>query len=167
MIFIFIKNDFKAFLENYDKLLVLGVGNELRGDDSLGPYFIESIGSKLSLDFFEKWNIVLVNAGSVPENFTGLIIKEKPSHILIVDAILMDDVPGFIKLITKEQIANYSPSTHSMSLSVIIKYLESKIDFNILLVGIQPETMGFAEDISSVVLNSISTLEELFISSIK
>ena len=135
----------------------------MRNDDGLGLCLIESLNKKISKDCIEEKNVVLVNSGSVPENFSGLIIKEDPSHIIIVDAVLMDREPGSIRIIDNEEIANFSFSTHSISLSVFIKYLKSKIDFDIVVIGIQPESMDFGDVISNTVQKTIFKLEKLLI----
>ena len=153
--FILLKATIDDFIKDYTKLIILGVGNELRGDDSLGPFII----NELEKDINDCENIILINGGSAPENFTGLIKKENPSHIMIIDAALMDSKPGTIKFINKEHIANINASTHSMSLSFLVKYLEKDIDFKFLFVGIEPLTMDLGEDLSEEVLNSVESLK--------
>ena len=38
-----ISADIDLFLENCDSLLILGIGNDIRGDDGLGPYIINQL----------------------------------------------------------------------------------------------------------------------------
>jgi len=157
------------FLQDYDKLIILGIGNELRGDDALGPYFINLIESELKDSFNEdkfttKKNIILINGGSAPENFTGLLKKEKPSHILIIDAALMDSNPGTIKCIQEDEIANINVSTHSMSLSYLIKYLKNDFDFELLFIGIEPFSMGLGEKLSPVIIKSVNNVKKSIVS---
>ena len=38
-----ISSDIDLFLENCDSLLILGIGNDIRGDDGLGPYIINQL----------------------------------------------------------------------------------------------------------------------------
>ena len=62
------------FLKNHGKIVVLGIGNEIKGDDALGP----NIAWKLN-DLFKKNDRVIVfDGGTVPENYTGLIRNEEP-----------------------------------------------------------------------------------------
>ena len=129
------------FLQDFRKLIVLGVGNELKSDDGVGP----SIIKKLIAENIEKDNLLFINAETVPENFTGKIRKEKPTHVIIVDACLMGGKPGDIKIVDKDDFVNIGISTHSMSLSYFVKYLEKDSDFKIIFVGIEPETMDWGE----------------------
>lgn len=53
----------------------------------------------------------------------------------------MDCEPGEMKIVNRYDFANIGISTHSMSLSFFVRYLEKDNDFNITFVGIEPETM--------------------------
>ena len=98
--------------------------------------------------------LLFINAETVPENFTGKLRKENPSHIIIVDACLMGGEPGDVKIVDKYDFANIGISTHSMSLSYFVKYLERDNDFKIIFVGIEPESMDFSEKLTENVEKS-------------
>ena len=87
--------------------------------------------------------MLLIDAQTVPENFTGKIRKENPTHLIIVDACLMNSDPGDMKIVDKDDFASIGISTHSMSLSFFVKYLEQDSDINIIFVGIEPKTMDW------------------------
>ncbi len=127
------------FLIDCDKLIVLGVGNELKSDDGVGSFIIK----KLKEENIENDNLLFIDAQTVPENFTGKIRKEKPTHLIIVDACLMDSRPGDMRIVDKDNFANIGISTHSMSLSFFVRYLEKDTGFKIIFVGIEPETMDW------------------------
>jgi hydrogenase 3 maturation protease len=57
----------------------------------------------------------------------------------------MGGKPGDIKIVDKDDFVNIGISTHSMSLSYFVKYLEKDSDFKIIFVGIEPETMDWGE----------------------
>ncbi len=135
------KSELNDFLSDFKKLIVLGVGNELKCDDGVGPFII----NRLIDENIEKDNLLFINAETVPENFTGKIRKENPSHVIIVDACLMGETPGEIKIVDKDDFANIGISTHSMSLSYFVKYLEKDNDFKVIFVGIEPRTMEWGE----------------------
>ena len=135
------------FLSGFKKLIILGVGNELKSDDGVGPFII----NKLIDENIENDSLLLINAETVPENFTGKIRKENPSHVIIVDACLMGSEPVEIKIVDKEDFANIGISTHSMSLSYFVKYLEKDNDFKVIFVGIEPETMDWGANPTEIV----------------
>ena len=141
--------------------MILGIGNEIKGDDGLGP-----IIAKKSSALFDK-NIIVFDGGTVPENYTGSIRKEKPTHIVLIDAVDMKKEPGYIRVVEKEEIANYNISTHAMPISYLIKYIETTIGAQIILVGVQPKSMGFAEPVSKEVEKSIDEVVSTFYKVIK
>ena len=148
----------KKFLKGYEKIVILGIGNEIKGDDGLGPI----ITKKSSLLFDKNKDIIVFDGGTVPENYTGLIRKENPTHIILIDAVDMKKEPGYIRVVEKEEIANYNISTHAMPVSYLIKYIETTIGAQIILVGVQPKSMGFAEPVSKEVAESIEKIVSTF-----
>ena len=135
------KSELKNFLSDCEKLIILGVGNELKSDDGVGPFIIK----KFKEEHIENDSLLFIDAETVPENFTGKIRKEEPTHLIIVDACLMDLPPGTMRIVDKNDFANIGISTHSMSLSFFVRYLEKDMDFKIIFVGIEPETMDWGE----------------------
>lgn len=130
------------FLQGCEKLIVLGVGNELKCDDGVGPYIIKKLKEE---NIEDKKKLLFIDAQTVPENFTGKIRKEKPSHLIIVDACLMDGQPGDMKIVNRYNFAEIGISTHSMSLSFFVRFLEKDNDIRIVFVGIEPESMDYAD----------------------
>ena len=157
------KSQLNDFLVDCEKLIVLGVGNELKCDDGVGPFIIK----KLKEENIENKSLLFINAETVPENFTGKIRKEKPTHLIIVDACLMGGEPGDMKIVNKYEFANIGISTHSMSLSFFVRYLEKDTDFGIIFVGIEPESMDWAENptekVESAAYDFINTLKGIIL----
>jgi hydrogenase 3 maturation protease len=136
----------------------LTIGNELRGDDGLGPLF----ANKFSKITKNASKVTVIDGGIVPENFTGTIRKENPSHVILIDAVEMNAAPGDMEVITKEKISQYNVSTHSMPISFLIKYLETTSSFKIILLGIQPQKMELGEEITEDVQISVNKLVDVF-----
>jgi len=149
------------FLTDCRRLLVLTVGNELRSDDGLGPYL-----ASLIQEAMEERGHLVINAGTVPENFTGKIRSERPSHILIVDAVEMREEPGTVRLIERDNISEYSISTHAMPLSFLVRYLEDQGDYRIALMGVQPENLEFGTGLSPAVEDAVHDLAGMIISAL-
>jgi hydrogenase 3 maturation protease len=129
----------------------------MRADDAIGPLIAENL-NKL---FLNQPDLIVINAETVPENYTGLIRKENPSHIIFIDAVEMKMNPGDIKLIQKDEIIDYSISTHAMPLSFMIKYLESFTDAKMLLIGVQPKNLEMSQNRSLEIKNSLKALTEI------
>ena len=115
--------------------LVMCIGNREGGDDSVGPYIADKLGSE-NLE-----NIKVIDAGTVPENFTSVVKREKPKILLIIDAVEMGLSPGEIRIVPKEKIGVMTISTHGIPISVLIGYLEQYVK-DIIFIGIQPKEMS-------------------------
>ena len=112
--------------------LVVCIGNRDGGDDAVGPY----IADRLKEEAFEN----VIDCGTVPENFTGIIKQKNPKKLIIIDAVDMKLKPGEIRIVPKEKIGVMTISTHGIPLSIFIDYLEKYIK-KINFIGIQPKTM--------------------------
>jgi len=152
-----LEQELKRFTHDHRKIIFLCIGNDMRGDDALGPLIAENLAEL----FIEQQELMVINAETVPENYTGLIRKEIPSHIIFIDAVEMKMNPGHIRLVQSDEIADYSISTHAMPLSFMIKYLKSFTDASMLLIGIQPKNMEMSNTISEEVKNSVEELTEI------
>jgi len=153
-----LEQELKKFIQDHKKMIVLCIGNDMRGDDAAGPIVAEKLNQKI-LSCPEKYSdIKVVNAGTVPENYTGLIRSESPSHIIFVDAVEMGQNPGSLRLVYEDEIANYSISTHAMPLSFMIKYLKSFSDAEVILIGIQPKSLEMFEKVSEELKEGIELL---------
>ena len=149
--------ELKKFVEDHKLIMFLCIGNVMRGDDAIGPIVAE----KLNVLFKKQKDFIIINAETVPENYTGLIRKEEPSHIIFIDAVEMNINPGEIKLIRSSEIANYSISTHAMPISFMIKYIESFTDAKILLIGVQPKNIDLSNQVSNEVKNGVEELSRI------
>jgi len=120
--------------DNIVDCLVMCIGNRDGGDDAIGPY----IADKLTQ---EKGDLVVLDCGIVPENFTSVVKRNNPKNLIIIDAVEMGLSSGEIRIVPKEKIGVMHISTHGIPISVLINYLESYVE-SIIFIGIQPENMS-------------------------
>jgi len=125
------------FGDGENRVVLVGVGNPMRADDGVGPKIIELLQKRL------LENVMLINAETVPEAFTGKVEKYKPTHVMLIDAANFRGQVGEARLITGAQIGGQALSTHSLPLSLFIRYFEKSIDVPVILLGIQPKTIDF------------------------
>lgn len=112
--------------------LILCIGNPEGGDDGIGPYIAEQLKRKLPAN-------TIIDCGTVPENYTGIIKRHHPNTLILIDAAEMNRPPGEIRIIPKEKLGIMHLSTHGIPLSVFIRYLEKEVP-HITFIGIQPGT---------------------------
>ena len=114
--------------------LIMCIGNIDGGDDAIGPYIADKLMQ-------EEGDLVVLNCGTVPENFTSVVKQHNPKNLIIVDAVEMGLDAGKIRIVPKEKIGVMHISTHGIPIPVLISYLEQYVK-NITFIGIQPETMS-------------------------
>ena len=146
------------------KVVIVGIGNSLRGDDGAGPELIKSL--KFKVRSSEKnhelstpnHQLCLIDTGSVPENFLQKIVGERPDVILLVDTINLGKPAGSIEIIAAENLKEESFSTHNASLKLTIAYLKKETKASVFLLGIQPKNIGFGQKISPEVEESVKKI---------
>lgn len=137
------------------KIVILGVGNPMRGDDGVGPALLDKLRDSI--------NAELIDTGEVPESYFGRVINANPDTIIFIDATQMGMMPGSIALIEISQLNHYSNNTHRMTLGIFARFLQSETGADVFLIGIQPASTTLGEKMSTHVEMSIDCLAEVFI----
>ncbi|MCC6146866.1 MAG: hydrogenase 3 maturation endopeptidase HyCI [Anaerolineaceae bacterium] len=136
------------------RLVVIGIGNELNGDDAAGVLVIRSLQRFLSTNP----QTLLVEAGPSPESFTGPIRRFQPDMVLLVDAVDMGEEPGSIAWVEWQRLSGVSALTHRLPPTVFGKFLIQEIQCQLALLGIQAGSVEFGAPLSPAVKNAIRRL---------
>ncbi|MEM4598641.1 MAG: hydrogenase 3 maturation endopeptidase HyCI [Candidatus Diapherotrites archaeon] len=131
--------------------ILLGIGNELNGDDAVGCYIAKKFNC-------QGW--LSIDCGTVPENYLSKVIREKPEIVVIVDAAQMGLKPGAIRRISKENASSAFASTHTIALKQFISVAE-KHSKKVILIGIQPKKVEIGTSISKECLEATEKLFEI------
>ena len=137
-------------LSDAERIAIVGVGSELKGDDYAGV----AIAHQLEKDqgaLEKRPDVKIFIGGNAPENITGEIKRFGPSHVIILDCADMGRNAGESDLIDMEKIGGASMDTHRLPMKMFAKYLFSCIECRIIIIGIQPKTLGFNLPISEEV----------------
>ncbi|MHA1449689.1 MAG: hydrogenase 3 maturation endopeptidase HyCI [Candidatus Hodarchaeales archaeon] len=145
-----------VFLEDYSKIAIVCVGNDLRGDDAVGVLIYDELIKSHRLPD----SIHVFNGGTLPENLTKPIREINASHMLIIDAAEFGSEPGDVGLFTPESITGSSFSTHTLPLTVFYNFLSSATGTKLAIIGIQPGNTEFAELPGKSILNSVKDVTE-------
>lgn len=138
------------------RVVVLGVGNELRGDDALGVLALR----ELQQSFPNREDLQLIEASVVPENFCGPIRRFAPHLVLVLDAAEMGRAPGAIEWIETHQADGMTFSTHALPLPMMLDYLEHETGCATAILGIQPANLTFGASLDVEVRHSVAILVE-------
>jgi len=146
-------------VSGYSRIVLCGVGNDLRGDDAVGTHIVDRL---LRVGHGEE--IIPLSCGEVPENYLSEITDKDPSHIIVIDGANVGQPPGTIVLVETDEIYGGMISTHRMPLSFFARMIESKADrhVDIFILGIQIASYAFGEPITPPVLRAADRLVDLF-----
>jgi hydrogenase 3 maturation protease len=131
--------------------MLLGIGNPLRGDDGAGNYVA---------DRFRAPGWIVLDCGTIPENFTGVVRRERPDLLVLVDAADMGIAPGEFRIVQPDDIAAVTFGTHALPLNIMIGFLSHHVD-RILFIGIQPGGTGLGQPLSDAVRDGAERLIRL------
>jgi len=140
------------------KVLVVGIGSILRGDDGVGTMVIDGLEKEALPEY------VSLERGDL----SGIdLLKYFPDFekVIIVDAADMKEAPGTIKVfqsaVIKKSDFNDCVSTHGMALLETLTLAE-KLDIpsEITIIGIQPQDVSFRLGLSDTVEKTIPSVIE-------
>jgi len=135
-----------TWLSDAKRVVIAGIGNPLRKDDFVGVKIVRSLQGKVSK------SVYLIECETVPESFIEQITEFNPTHILLIDAALLDDKPGVSKLVESDQLANRpAVSTHALPLQIFCEYLRKTTGAKITMLAIQPKDANFGEGLTTEV----------------
>ena len=140
------------------RVLIVGIGNLLMGDDGFGPEVIMAL-EKESL----KENIELRDMGIA--GITTATELEDYDIVIFVDAMNVDEEPGSLRMIkidveeiSPEEALNLSRfSIHELSLETVLKLSKAigTLPEEVYILGCQPENLDVGHDLTPKVRNAI------------
>ncbi|MBI2333051.1 MAG: hydrogenase 3 maturation endopeptidase HyCI [Chloroflexi bacterium] len=127
----------------------MGVGSDLRGDDSAGLMAVRALLEYKSIA--NAPHLLVLEGGPAPENHTGKIRAFQPELVLFIDAAHIGELPGTTQWIPLGDIDGMSASSHSLPLSMVANYLKLEIGCDVAVLGIQPEQNEVSGELSPLV----------------
>lgn len=157
--------DFREQLQRglQGRVCLMGLGNADYGDDGLGIRLAEAVSEKLSKLGKLPGAPEVIVAGPTPEGFVGRIADAGFDHLVFLDAVEFGGAPGSVVLLDSGQMAARFPqvSTHKISLGLLAHWVESKGKTKAWLLGVQPESLKFAQTLTPVVQQTVEILNQL------
>lgn len=141
-------------------MLIIGVGNPLRGDDGVGPEIIKRLGKKRLSP-----GVKLLDGGT-----DGLalidVIKDYEGKIILADAVDMGKKPGEIRVFKEKDvkifIKNDSLSTHGFGLGESMELMNKLGVYpDLTIIGIQVMDISFHEGFSPEIEEKLEEVMEI------
>ena len=156
-----LKRAVEAFLSGARCVGVLGVGSELRADDAAGMLVAELLDIYANRKT-SRTKLGIFYGGTAPENLTGEIKRFAPTHLIVIDTADFGEKPGHVQMFDKENVGNFSFSTHKLPIKVMIDYLLQSIDnMKVSIIGLQPKSLDFGKTPSEEVKTSVNDLASI------
>ncbi|MCK4531571.1 MAG: hydrogenase maturation protease [Candidatus Aenigmarchaeota archaeon] len=142
------------------RFAILGIGNDLKGDDGIGWYVVDKLRKELKKDE----NLLLVKT-SVPENHVKEISDFTPNMLIIIDSADFKKSPGEIKTIKGYQISESFISTHTTPLTLFLRLYQADQSFKkpFILIGIQRKSNEFGQPMSRPVKKAGDKLAKIIL----
>ncbi len=130
------------------RVAVIGVGNVARGDDAAGAHVARDLlRGRPRL----PQRALVVDAGDVPENFTGVVRAFAPDLSVIVDSAAAGRPPGEVFLIDPAEVADEDVSTHRVPLTRLARYIRETMGCRVSILGIEPSSFKEGAPVSPAV----------------
>jgi hydrogenase maturation protease len=129
--------------------LFVGIGNVLKRDDGVGVYISNRIKESLSV---QKLTVEV----SI-ENYLGKINSLNPDVLILVDCVDFGKQPGYFEMLPAGQVKDFTLNTHNISL----KRISGLFKMPVYILGVQPKSIDFGEEISEIVLKTAQNILEI------
>lgn len=155
------ENEIKKFLETIvtqDKVLIVGVGNELRCDDGFGVYVARALENILA-KYSKEDHLTVVDAGTSLESYLDLMNSSKVT--IILDVIEAPAPYSKVIVLQKHEIPDHgsSLSTHSIELGVLLGLVRG----DVYVVGTRPVCLSYNVGVSSSIAEVIRIIIKAFL----
>jgi len=134
------------------KGLILTVGNEMMGDDGVGPW----LARRLQESPLAGWDVI--DGQTTPENYLHEVRALEPERAVVVDAADAGMTPGEFYFLYEAAIDSlFIMTTHTLPLSFLIAALKEFVP-EVRFIGIQPQITAFGYPMSTEVQQAAETL---------
>jgi len=132
----------------------------MRGDDMVGPFTIDLLKERIEAgESPEGFELQLIDADVMPENFTRPIRESRAGLVLFIDAVDMGLEPGDLRIVPRELIDATIPCSHNLPMSYVMGYVNEKVE-RVELLGVQVRTTGLFEEMTEEAKEGCSRLAE-------
>jgi hydrogenase maturation protease len=139
------------------RVVVIGLGNPLMGDDGLGLVVLDELRSGYSL----PRNVELIDGGTWGMNLLPVI--EDADELILIDAIDVGATPGTLVRLEHERLPRYLAtkiSPHQVDLRDVLALAELRgtLPPDTVALGLQPESVELRNSLSDVLRRRVDQL---------
>jgi len=142
-----------------NKVMFVGVGHRMRGDDYVGSFIAKTLIKRVRAD-----RVAVFDAEDNIESVISKIAKFNPPHVILIDACELNARPGEINLVPLAETDYPFFTTHGIPLKLLASKLLPNAEAWVL--GVQPERMELSESLSPAVFASASSISDFIVNSL-
>ena len=135
------------------RVAIVGVGDEQRGDDGVGPAIVRMLA--------EAGMEHVIDAEASPEIETWRIREIAPDVVLFVDAVDLGAEPGDAALLEPSDLRATGFDTHRAPLRLTMDYIERELGAKCWLLAVQPRDVRHDAPMCPEVRRSVEQLASL------
>jgi len=150
------------------RILVLGCGNLLFGDDAFGPL----VANRLNKEGVPQ-DVAVIDAGTGVRDvlFDLLLLEKKPEKVIVIDAVDINRRKGEVFLLDLDAVPAVKTddfSLHQVPTSNMLKELRDRCGVEVTVVGCQPDfipaeiRMEVSENVRSAIGGAADLVRSLF-----
>lgn len=136
------------FHPSHTKILIIAIGNYLRSDDGAGPRILDRLK--------ETERVQLLKAETNIERYIDPIQQSGANVLLFIDCVHFGKEPGYVELLSIDQIEDHTMHSHNISLKRIREFFTVPA----YVLGIQPGNLKVSEEMSKEVVKSVITMAD-------
>ena len=153
-----IEESLKNWFSEARRVVIAVIGNPFRKDDFVGVEVVRNLQNRVSS------SVYLIEGETDPESYIDQITKFSPTHILLIDAGLLNLKSGSSRLVDPSELAKYAAiSTHLLPLRIFCDYLAETTDAKVSLLVVQPEDTSFGEGLTPKLRETSKKLTDLLL----
>ena len=145
-------DELRRWLKGADKLVIMGIGNPMRGDDAVGLEVVERL---------KRWApgwVTPIKCETTPENFLGVVEEQTPTHVLMVDAAHLNAEPGACRLVPPEWVVGSAISTHKLPLYIAAEYIKRTTGARVAILAVQPACTQFNTELTKELKEAVERI---------
>ncbi|MEW5937434.1 MAG: hydrogenase maturation protease [Candidatus Thermoplasmatota archaeon] len=154
-------DEISSFLSSVRKLVVIGLGNELRSDDAVGLEVVRSLKKH------EGAGLRVFEAHTAPDAFIAPVCRAAPTHVLILDAAELGAEPGAWRLLGEEEIAEGLFTTHTIPVTEVAGELRRRCACAVGIIGMQPCARGAGTALSDAARRAVREVSDAILDALR
>ncbi len=136
-------NKLRSFLRDAAVVTIIGMGNELRGDDAVGLLVARLLRP------YQTTRLQVFEGYMNPEVFIAPACAAHPTHLLIIDAAELHRHPGEWQILSSDMVEQGLFTTHAIPALEVAKEIQRRCNAEVAFLGIQPKSRDISLSLSA------------------